>query len=202
MTVKSIKRKSANLNKWGGIKMKIDTSLIEGYEEMSAEDKIKALEEFEMEDEKAKKSVTKANGEAAEWKRKYRALEQERAGEKTASETALEELQQEVAQLKKEKKESEHRASFLALGYSEELAKDSARALMAGDLEKFFELQKKHQEEYKKDIEKKAVLGMQTPAGGANAYFSLTEEEFKNMDFVERVKFKKANPEQYKKFTT
>lgn len=189
--------------------MKIDTSLIEGYEEMSAEDKIKALEEFEMEEDtkeldKAKKSVTKANGEAAEWKRKYKALEQERDGEKTASETALESLQNEVAQLKKAKKESEHRANFLALGYSEEVAKDSAKALTEGDLDEFFALQKKHQEEYKKDIEKKVVLGMQTPVGGAtvDAYASLTKEDFEKMNFTERVKLKRENPKIYEKFTT
>lgn len=184
--------------------MKIDTSLIEGYEEMSPEDKIKALEAFEVEDEKAKKSVTKANGEAAEWKRKYKALAEEREGEKSASATALETLQNEVAQLKKEKKESEHRANFLALGYNEESAKDSAKALMEGDLEKFFELQKKHQEEYKKDVEKKAVLGMQTPSGGANvnAYASLTQEGFKQMNYNERAKLKKEAPETFKKFTT
>lgn len=55
---------------------KIDTSKITGYAEMSAEDKLKALEAFEYEDnaaelEKQKAAVSKANSEAAEWKRKH-----------------------------------------------------------------------------------------------------------------------------------
>ena len=58
---------------------KIDTSKITGYAEMSAEDKLKALEAFEYEDnaaelEKQKAAVSKANSEAAEWKRKHNAL--------------------------------------------------------------------------------------------------------------------------------
>ena len=49
---------------------KIDTSKITGYAEMSAEDKLKALEAFEYEDnvaelEKQKAAVSKANSEAA-----------------------------------------------------------------------------------------------------------------------------------------
>ena len=53
---------------------KIDTSKIEGYADMSAEDKLKALEAFEYEDnaaelERQKNALSKANSEAAEWKR-------------------------------------------------------------------------------------------------------------------------------------
>ena len=58
---------------------KIDTSRIAGYADMSLEDKLKALEAFEYNDnaselEKQKAAVSKANSEAAEWKRKHNAL--------------------------------------------------------------------------------------------------------------------------------
>ena len=76
--------------------MKFDVSKIEGYAEMSAEDKVKALEEYEIEVPKdntaevnnLKEALSKANSqtskacsEAAEWKRQYREkqTEQERA---------------------------------------------------------------------------------------------------------------------------
>lgn len=55
---------------------KIDTSKIEGYANMTPEQKLAALEGFEYEDnsaelEKQKNALSKANSEAAEWKRKH-----------------------------------------------------------------------------------------------------------------------------------
>ena len=189
--------------------MKIDTSKIEGYEELTAEEKVQALEQFEMEEdakelEKAKKNIARANGEAADWKRKYKALEEQSAGEKTASETALEQLQAEVKQLQKEKKESEHKANFLSLGYEEDLAREAAKALIDGDMPAFFECQKKHNINFKKNIEKEAVMNMSTPKGGgqANNYAKLTKEEFKAMTYAERSQLKREQPDLFNKFTT
>ena len=60
---------------------KIDVSKIEGYSEMSAEDKLKALEAYEFETPAPKESeettrlkaaLSKANSESAEWKRQLR----------------------------------------------------------------------------------------------------------------------------------
>lgn len=187
--------------------MKIDVSLIEGYADLTAEEKVKILEEFDMEEkkdeetvkelEKARKSVTRANSEAADWKRKYKALEEQNKGEKDANETALEQLQAELKQIQKEKKESEHKANFLALGYDEELATEAAKALIDGDMTAFFECQKKHNVNYKKTIEKEAVVNMSTPKGGgqANNYDKLTKEEFRKLDYAERRQLKKEQPE-------
>lgn len=53
---------------------KIDTTLIEGYESMNAEEKLAALEAFEYDDyssevQRYKNAATKANGEAASWEK-------------------------------------------------------------------------------------------------------------------------------------
>ena len=58
---------------------KIDVSKIEGYDTMTPEEKLAALESFEYEDnatelERYKNAVTKANSEAADWKKKHNAL--------------------------------------------------------------------------------------------------------------------------------
>ena len=55
---------------------KIDVTKIEGYENMTAEEKLAVLEGFEYDDntselERYKNAVSKANSEAAELKRKY-----------------------------------------------------------------------------------------------------------------------------------
>ena len=58
---------------------KIDVSSIDGYENMTAEEKIKTLEAFEYNDnstelEKYKSAASKANSEAASWKKKHNEL--------------------------------------------------------------------------------------------------------------------------------
>ena len=58
---------------------KIDTAQIEGYESMSAEEKVKALEAIEYDDgssklDEYKNALSKANSENAEWKKKYKEM--------------------------------------------------------------------------------------------------------------------------------
>ena len=57
-----------------------------------------------------------------------------------------------LAQLEKEKVIAGYKASYLAMGYDEALAADTANALAEGNDAKLFENQKKHQEA----VEKKA----------------------------------------------
>lgn len=87
---------------------KIDVTTIEGFDSMSAEDKLKALMDFEYDDhladvERYKNAVSKANSEVAEWKRKHK--EQLSVEEKEKEEKAeqLQAMQEELAELKKEK---------------------------------------------------------------------------------------------------
>ncbi len=151
---------------------KIDTTQIEGYENMSAEDKLKALEDFEYEDHSAelqrhKNLLTKANGEAAEWKRKHNELLSDEEKAKAAQKEKEEEfnsMKDEIASLKKEKLVSEHKAKFLAAGYDEELATETAQAIADGDTAKFFANQQKFLTAHDKNIE--AELLKKTPRNG------------------------------------
>ena len=56
--------------------MKIDVSKIDGYETMSAEEKLKALEEYDIEppkdDKKWKDALDKATAEASKYKKELR----------------------------------------------------------------------------------------------------------------------------------
>ena len=105
--------------------MKIDTTRIEGYADMTAEEKLKALEEFEIEVPKdnseevtkLKTALSKANSDAAEWKRQFREkqTEAERAeAERQEREKAVED---ELRSLRRDKTVSGYVASCLSLGY-------------------------------------------------------------------------------------
>ena len=149
---------------------KIDVTRIEGYESMSAEEKLAALEAYEFEapapatdaESKLKEALSKANGDAAEWKRKYRATldDAKRAEEERAERDR--ERDEELATLRKEQQISKLEAQYLAVGYSAELASSSAKAQADGDTATVLANQTKFIEETKKKLEA-AALGKQPP---------------------------------------
>lgn len=153
---------------------KIDTSKIEGYAEMTPEQKLAALEGYEYEDhseelERQKAAVTKANGEAAEWKRKHTALLSEDEKKKQEDADKLASMEKELAELRKGKVVSDYKAKFVAQGYSEELADETAKALADGDMTKVFANQQKFLADYAKGVKAKALKGTPTPPAGGSS---------------------------------
>ena len=149
---------------------KIDVTKISGYDAMSAEEKLAALEAYEFEapasatgaESKLKEALSRANGDAAEWKRKYRATldDAKRAEEERAERDK--ERDEELAALRKERTVSKLEAQYLAVGYSAELASATAKAQADGDTATVLANQMKFIEETKKNLEA-AALGKQPP---------------------------------------
>ena len=154
--------------------MKIDTSKIEGYAEMSAEDKLKALEGYEIEvpkggndeTDKLKAALSKANSEAAEWKRQFREkqTEQERAeAERAEREKAVEE---ELRGLRRDKTVSNYVAQCLALGYDKELAIRAAEAMADNNAAEIMACQQEFLDTKKKELEANALNRQPTLTSG------------------------------------
>lgn len=124
--------------------MNIDVSTIPGYAEMTAEEKVSALEQYtfevpkDPEADKLKQAVTKANAEAAEWKRKHNALLSDEERKQQESADTLARMEEELTSLRKEKVIAEHKAKFLSLGYDESLALDTASAMADGNMNQVF----------------------------------------------------------------
>lgn len=177
---------------------KIDTSKIEGYANMTPEQKLAALEGFEYEDnsaelEKQKNALSKANSEAAEWKRKHNALLSEEEKKKQEDADKLAQMEQELADLRKGKTVSEYKAKFVAQGYDEVLAEETAKALADGDSAKVFANQSKFLEEYAKKVKADAIKKTPKPGAGAGSgsgtedavdYGKKIEEAQKNGDIT------------------
>lgn len=150
---------------------RIDTSTIEGYAEMTAEQKIAALEGFEYDDNSAevqrlKKANDKSSAEAAEWKRKHNALLSEDEQKKQAEAEERKKLEEKVATLEKEKTLSSHKAKFIGLGYDEALATETAQAMIDGDTEKVFANQQKFLAAHDKAIQQGTMSGTPRPGAG------------------------------------
>lgn len=145
--------------------MKVDVSRIEGYAEMSAEDKLKALEAYEFEEPKLdtgeitklKTALSKSNSEAAEYKRQLR--EKQTEAEKAEAERAEREkaAEEERVTLKKMVAVMELEKQYLAAGYSAELATASAKAQADGDTETVMKNQIAFLESERKRIEAEAL---------------------------------------------
>ena len=155
--------------------MKIDTSKITGYAEMSAEEKLKALEELEIEapqDNSAevnnlKEALSKANSQAADWKRQFREkqTEQERAeAERAEREKAVEE---ELNSLRRDKTVSGYVAQCLALGYDKDLALRAAEAMADGDATSILACQQDFLEAKQKELEATALNKQPTLTPGS-----------------------------------
>lgn len=144
----------------------MNTSLIDGYDAMTPEEKLAALEAFEMPEPqpiedpsvgKLKAAVSRANSEAAEYKRQLREkqTEQERMAAEQEEQARL--MKEQLAALQREKTISTYKASYLSLGYDEQLAELSATAITDGDMDTFFANQKVFLETQKQRLEAEAL---------------------------------------------
>ena len=185
---------------------KIDTTKIENYANMTAEEKLAALEAFEYEydnsdAERLKAAVSKANSEAAEWKRKHNALlsdEQRKEAERLEAEA---DMKAENEALHKKLTIIENKAKFLGLGYDEKLAAETAKALADGDMEKVFANQSVHIENIKKAERAAALASDPKPPAGGSGSAEITKEQFDAMGYSERLKVFNEQPELFKQFT-
>lgn len=183
---------------------KLDTSKIEGYAEMSAEDKVKALEAFEYEDnaeelKRYKDSNSKANSEVAEYKRKLKALEDKASEGASESDKKMAELEEQIKALQREKSVTERKASFIGLGMTEDSALKASEAFTNGDSDSFFKEMKSFMTEHDKLF--KAELLKTTPkpgSEGGNAP-TMTKEAFKKLSPGERLKYSQEHPDEYNK---
>jgi len=188
---------------------KIDVSGIDGYSDMSVEEKLAALESFEYDDhsedlanlDKYKEATDKATREAAEYKKQLKTLQdQTKTGNSKADDT-IAQLQAKVEELTRQNTIANYAAQFTALGYDSELANATAIATADGDVAAVFENQRKFLEQHDKDL--KADIFKQTPKPGQGGTGkptpTMTLEKLKKLPQIERMKFAAEYPEEYQK---
>ena len=169
--------------------MKIDTAKISGYAEMSVEERLAALEAFEFEapatkdgDEvtKLKAALSKANSDAAEWKRQYRqGLDEAKRAEEERKERE-EAVENELRTLRRDKTVSGYVAQCLALGYDKDLALRAAEAMADNDAAAIFACQQDFLESKKKEYEAAALNKQPTITSGSPPTAQAAEAEAYN----------------------
>lgn len=192
----------------------IDTSTIEGYEEMSVEDKLKALESYKFNDVSAdlaaaqeenkrlKDATNKATHDRSIADKELKALKEQIKNGEGEKDTALADLQAKYDTLVRKSTVSEYKASLISQGYDAELASETAEAMADGDMDKVFENNQKFIEAHDKAI--KADLLKQTPRpekGGTGdpGVPAMTAEKFSKLSTSEQIAFKNEHPDSFKK---
>lgn len=169
---------------------------IDGYDEMTTEDKLKAIEALDV--ERYKNSVSRANSEAAEWKKKYNALLSDEERNKQEITEEIKAIKEQNAQLLKDKTFTEQKANFLKLGYGD-FADDAAKALSENNTSDLFNIQQKFLSDYSKKLEAELLKNTPKPPAGGGGDKVKTKKDLKNMSPAERLQFSQENPEEYRK---
>ena len=186
--------------------MKIDVSKIKGYADMTADEKLKALESFDIPDPDysgyVKKEVfDKTASELATKKKELSEKMTESEKNKLAEQEARDDLQKKYDALLRESIISKNKAKLLGLGYEEKLADETAEAMVDGDTEKVFANQKKHLENVEKNVRAEALKNTPKPTGDGNSK-TMTLEKFRKLSPIEREQWSRQNPEDYKALYT
>lgn len=142
----------------------IDATQIEGFEQMTAEQKVEALLKAEV-PEKVDLSLyvpktvhDKTSSDLADAKKQLKAKMTDEEQAKEANDSAMQELQEKYNELLKSSTIANHTARYLAMpGYDEALARETAEALFGGDMDKVFANQQKANAAYEKQIRAEKV---------------------------------------------
>lgn len=131
--------------------MKIDTTKIEGFDKMTAEEQKEALLAYEFEEtppkpdnskgeiDKLKQALSKANSEAADWKRQLRERqtqaereEAERKEQEAAAEAQRQAMRDELEQYKQKERVARDTSELLKIGFDATTAETMAKSLPDG----------------------------------------------------------------------
>lgn len=181
--------------------MKIDVSKIEGYTDMTAEEKVKALEATEIPDPDYSGYVSKDlyDKTASELAAKKKELRQKMTDDEAAKEKEKEEreqLEKEYAELKRKTLISENKAKLLTMGYEEKLAEETAEAIVDGDTAKVLANQQKNLEAYGKKVRTEALKDTPKPQGDGEGK-DMTLQKLRSMTPQERYNYSQSHPEEY-----
>ena len=185
----------------------IDTSKIEGYDTMTAEEKVKAFESFNIPDPDfsgyVKKDVfDKTASDLAKAKKDLKDRMTEEEVKKAEAEAELNKYKEQAESLQREKNIAENKAKFISLGYDDALAQETAEAMEKGDYATVFKNQQTVIENVKKIAKGEAAANMPTPAGKADeGSKTVTKEQFDNMGYAERNALYNSNRELYNELT-
>lgn len=184
--------------------MSIDVTQIEGYAEMTAEEKVKALESLDIQTEHidmskyvSKEMFDKTASELASKKRELKAKMTEDEQRALDEQTAREELENKYKALLEATEIDKNKANLISLGFADDIAIETAKALYDGSVDTVLTNLKKHLDAYKKQITAELLVKTPKPVGDGESK-TMTLEKFRKLSDVERYRFSQEHPNEYR----
>ena len=170
---------------------KIDTTTIDGFSEMTAEQQVQALLGFEYDDgsaqnAKLKAAVDKATSEAASFKKQLNAKMSDDERKQQENEAAMAEMQAKIAEYEKRDKISTAKAAFLTAGFDERAAAIAAEAFTGGDIESLAGALKTYKSAIETQTKSSLMAGNPKPEGGVEPKLRTKEDILKIEDYSEQ----------------
>lgn len=162
---------------------------IDGYSDMTAEQKLAALEALDAVDEaKLKGIISERNSEVAKLNKALKERMSEAEQKEAERKESFEQMEKELNALRREKQVAEFRATYTAIGYPDELAQKTAEALADGKFDKVLENEKTFRNTLEKELRAKIVSETPKPEGAGGTKYTTKEDIMKIKDPVERQK--------------
>lgn len=186
--------------------MKISTEGIQGFADMSPDDKVNALLALDIPDPDysgyVKKDVFDAKAsEAAKLSKQLKERMTTEESAKADADKAMQDLQEKYNELLKSSTIANHTARYLALpGYDEKLARETAEALFNGDMDKVFENQQKANAAREKELLAEQTRNSPQPKGAGDGETEDPAVAFARRRAKERAENSKNTTEGLKKF--
>ena len=132
-----------------------------------------------------KTALSKANSEAADYKKQLRSKQSDDEAAAAAQKEEWDKIVKENGELKRSIALSDRKGKLLAMGYDEKLAEETATAMVDGDMEKVMANQSKYLEAQKKIIQADHMRKTPRPAAGS--------ADGSGMDFAKKISEAQAN---------
>ena len=144
-----------------------------------------------------KELLSRANSEAADYKKQLRTKQTEAEVKAAEEEENRKRLIEENKELSKRIAITENSAELLKMGYDGEMAVKTAEALYDGDLRTVFANQKAFMEKREQELKAQLLRGTPTPPAGKPTD-GMTLDKFRELSQADRMKFAREHPEEYK----
>lgn len=159
------------------------------------------LEKMKAENAKLKSAQSNASADASKYKKELAARMSEEERKASEVKELMEQLKAENAALKRSQALAEHKAGLVGLGFEGELAEKAATAFFDNDFTAFAGHLKDFVAAHDKAIKADGILNTPRPGVGGVGTAAITQEQFDNMGYSERLKVYNEQPELYKTLT-
>lgn len=152
---------------------------LESFEEANSEDYEKQINDLKAESIKWKEASNKASSDASKYKKELQAKMTDEERAKSEMDEYKTQMEEKVARYERSEKMANLKSQYLGIGYTEELAIKKAEALIDNDLVKANEVEKEFVEYLKKEADKKSMVNQPTVTVGEH----LTKEDIEAQEF-------------------